>query len=447
VAAARAVAAALAVAVLGSVPACGRGGAGGSAATASAAVPFVPVDPASASPTDRAIATAQTTLRRLPGDFRAMLDLTQAYLQKAREIADPTLYGKASGILRLLARQRPDDLELLVTEGSLANSFHHFGDGLRFGRRAIQIAPDSPSGYGVAVDAANELGRYDEALGATQKMADLRSDLPALSRVSYAEELRGDLDSAVTSMTEAVTAGGFQGGENVAYVRVLLGNLLLNTGRPAAAEKQYLAAEQAFPGYAAAQAGRAQVLVAEGRPADAAALLADVVKVQPLAAYVIAEGDDLMAAGRPAEANQVYPLVGVIGRLYAANGFNVDLELALFDADHTPGQATVAQARKGLAARPSYFGHEVVAWALYRAGQVKEAGREMSLALALGDQDPLLRFHAAVVEDALGDHVSATRDLSTVLAANPRFSALYQGQVVALAGRLGLPVPPLAVIP
>jgi tetratricopeptide (TPR) repeat protein len=437
----RVVAAALAVAVLGSVPACRRGGAGGSVATA-AAVPFVPVDPASASPTDRAIAAAQTTLRRLPSDFRAMLDLTQAYLQKAREIADPTLYAKASGILKLLARQRPDDLELLVTEGSLANSFHRFADGLRFGRRAVQLAPDSPSGYGVVIDAANELGRYDEALAATRTMAGLRSDLPALSRVSYAEELRGDAAGAITTMTEAVTAGGPQGGENVAYVEVLLGNLLLNTGHLAAAEEEYAAAEQAFPGYAAAKAGQAQVLVAKGRPAQAAALLAEVVKVQPLAAYVIAEGDDLTAAGQQSEANQVYPLVGVIERLYAANGFNVDLELALFDADHHPGPANVDEARKGLAARPSYFGHEVLAWALYRAGKLKEAGQELSRALTLGDEDPLLRFHAAVIEDAVGDVPAARRDLATVLAANPRFSALYVDQVSALAHRLGLPVPP-----
>jgi tetratricopeptide (TPR) repeat protein len=435
---------ALAVVLLVSVPACSRGGGGASVASAGAAVPFVPVDPASTSSTDRAIAAAQTTLRRLPGDFQGMLDLADAYLQKAREIADPTLYTKTSGILRLLDRQRPDDLELLVTEGSLSNSLHRFADGLRFGRRAVQVAPDSPSGYGVVVDAANELGRYDEALAATQKMADLRSDLPALSRVSYAEELRGQLDQATTTMTEAVTAGGPQGGENVAYVRVLLGNLLLNAGQLAAADEQYVAADQAFPGYAAAQAGRAQLLVAEGRPAQAAAMLADVVKVQPLASYAIAEGDALVAAGRTSEADEVYQLVEVIQRLYAANGVNVDLELALFDADHHPGASAVSQARRGLAARPSYFGHEVLAWALYRAGRLGEAGREMSQALALGDADPLLRFHAAVVEDAVGDSGSARRDLSTVLAGNPRFSALYQGQVVALAGRLGLPVPPPA---
>src|ERR1700738_4300045 len=84
------------------------------------------------------------------------------------------------------------------------------------------------------------------------------------------------------------------------------------------------------------------------------------IDVQPLAEYAIAEGDDLAASGQPAVASQAYQLVGAIEQLYKANGVNVDLELALFDADHTPGQAALARARAGFKVRPSYLGHEVV---------------------------------------------------------------------------------------
>src|SRR5438045_9751039 len=104
-------------------------------------------------------------------------------------------------------------------------------------------------------------------------------------------------------MAAAVTAGGSDGGENVAYVQVLLGNLLLTTGDLADADASYSAADQSFPGFAAAKAGRAQLLVAQGRFGEAAALLADVVKVQPLAQYAVAEGDALRAAGRSSDAD------------------------------------------------------------------------------------------------------------------------------------------------
>ena len=37
----------------------------------------------------------------------------------------------------------------------------------------------------------------------------------------------------------------------------------------------------------------------------------------------------------------------------------------------------MTQARRGLRARSSYFGHEVLAWSLYRTGNLKDATREI----------------------------------------------------------------------
>ena len=45
------------------------------------------------------------------------------------------------------------------------------------GRQALALAPGNEGGYGVVVDALNELGRYDEALAATQAMVDARPGL------------------------------------------------------------------------------------------------------------------------------------------------------------------------------------------------------------------------------------------------------------------------------
>ena len=99
-------------------PACSRGG-----GAEQADVPFVQVDPKSASSTDRAIAAAPTKLRRDDEDPDAQLALAQAFLQKARETADPTLYTKADTLLGLVAEQRDggfggDDLELLRVLGA-----------------------------------------------------------------------------------------------------------------------------------------------------------------------------------------------------------------------------------------------------------------------------------------------------------------------------------------
>src|SRR5213079_2658560 len=116
-------------------------------------------------------------------------------------------------------------------------------------------------------------------------------------------------------------------------------------------------------------------------------------------------------------------LVGAIARLYRANGVKVDLEMALFDADHHPGAPAVRAARRALADRPSVLGHDVLAWNLYRAGKADEAWKEIQKALTLGGRDPQLQFHAATVAFATG-HPARQRSTcsrcSAPTAASPR---------------------------
>ena len=340
-----------------------------------------------------------------------------------------------------MAEEAPDDPRVLVAQGTLLLARHRFADGLAVGRRALEVAPGNEAAYGVVVDASNELGRYDEAAEATQHMVDVRPDLASLSRVSYARELHGDLDGAIAAMSQAVTATAGSSGENVAYVQVLLGNLLLTRGDLDEAVAAYDAAEQAFPDLPAATAGRAKVLVARGEYDRAADLLEELVEVQPLPEYAIALGDARSAAGDRAGAAEAYELVGVIADLYRANGVDVDLEIALFDADHGPSPATVAAARGR-----SRTGRASSATTRSRGtstapGRTRPRPKEMALALRTGSRDPLLRFHAAAIADAAGDRGAATEHLQVVLDSNPRFSAALADDVEQLAGELGLEVP------
>ena len=48
-------------------------------------------------------------------------------------------------------------------------------------------------------------------------------------------------------MTQAVTAGGTAGGENIAYVQTLLGNLLVNQGRLNEAAMAYVGRRAIIP--------------------------------------------------------------------------------------------------------------------------------------------------------------------------------------------------------
>lgn len=405
-------------------------------------IPFVSVDTERGSATDRAIGAAQDKLRADPGNLKAKLELAQAFLQKARETADPTLYGKAELLLDQVSERAEPSPAVLVAQGTLALAQHRFVDARMLGTRALELAPGNEASLGVLVDASNELGRYDEALDLTQQMVDVRPDLASLSRASYARELRGDLPGAILAMTQAITAGGSAGGENLAYVQVLLGNLLVTSGDLDQASATYAAAERSFPGFPAARAGQARVLVAQGRYREAGDLLHEVVRVQPLAEHAIAEGDAYRAAGDDEAAEEAYELVGAITDLYRANGVDVDLELALFEADRDPSDRSLAAATRALEDRPSIVAHDVVAWNLHRLGRDDDAAEHVEKALATGSRDPLLRFHAAAVASGRGDRAAAREHLAVVLGTNPRFSAGHVEEVGRLADQLGLDVPP-----
>jgi tetratricopeptide (TPR) repeat protein len=426
-----ATAAALALALAMIAPACGGD-------HSRAELPQLTVNPESSSPTDQSIAKAQGALQKDPNDDEARLSLAVAFLQKVRETADPSLYVKAQGLLDDLRKRHPTDPRVAEAAATLALAQHRFENAHQLGEQALRLAPGSATAYGILVDADNELGRYDDALRATQAMVDARPTLESYARVSYARELRGDYPGAIEAMQEAVASAGTSSGENVAYVETLLGQLLLTTHDILGAQSESAAALLAFPGFAAAHALQAQILVARGRYADAAAVLDKLVEIQPLPQYAISLGDDLTAEGRTAEAARAYALVDVISKLFVVNGVRLDLETALYDADHHPGAHAVAEARRALAARPSALAHDVLAWNLYRVGRLDEAAAESEKALALGSRDPQEQYHAAVIAAARGDDDAARSHLRIVLAENPRFNARLIPDIDRLEGQLGL---------
>ena len=151
----------------------------------------------------------------------------------------------------------------------------------------------------------------------------------------------------------------------------------------------------------------------------------EVVTRYPLPAYVIAYGDVLQAAGRHAAARREYALVRAEEQLYAANGVDVDVELALFEADHGGDPAEAVRRVQSVAATAhSVTVWDALGWTLYRAGRLDAALRAANRALALGTEDAGFLFHRGAIEAALGDRSAARRDLAHALAVNPQFSIL-----------------------
>ena len=125
--------------------------------------------------------------------------------------------------------------------------------------------------------------------------------------------------------------------------------------------------------------------------------------------------------------------------MYAANGVDTDLELALFTADHGRAEdlpRAVAQARAQVAVRPSIVAWDVLAWTLYRSGDFDGAAAASKEALHLGTQNALMRFHAGMIAAARGETEQATSFLESALALNPHFSVRFAPEARATLERL-----------
>ena len=384
--------------------------------------------PAATSPTVAEIARLQALVATDPTDADAQRDLGFALLQRVRETADPSLYAPAAEAFDTARRLAPDDAQVLAGIGGLQLGKHQFADALETGRQAVAMSPNLAAARAVVVDALVELGRYDDADAAAAEMLAVRADLSTLARVSYIAELHGKLDVALTAMQQAAATAGLAP-ENVAFVDALLGNLLVATGDSRAAADAYARALTLVPAHAPSLAAEGRLAVGAGDLHGAMSLFQRAADILPLPEYVIALADAQQAAGRTDDAARNIKLARAEIQLFQASGVIVDVDLALFEADHGDPTAALAFAKEGYAATPTVRAADAMAWALHRLGRDTEAKKRSDEALRLGSRDPLLRYHAGAIAAALGDVTTARRDLDLALAADPGFSATGAAEV------------------
>ena len=385
---------------------------------------------------DEQIQSLQSLLRANPEDWQSYSQLGFAYLQKARETGDPAYYQKVEEAFGNSLEHHADDYATVSGMGALALARHQFQAALEWGERARQLDPERAYAYGVVADAQIELGQYRAAVETLQTMVDLRPDMSSYSRISYARELHGDTDGALEMMQAAVDSG-VGGAESTAWTRTQLGNLYFNTGQLDQAELEYARTLEERPGYMYALAGLGRVRAAQGKTDEAIGLLSEAINVVPLPEFVITLGDLYQSNNQPELARQQYNLVGAIEQLYKANGVDMDVEIALFNADQDKDlEANVQRARLAYTNRPSIHAADVVAWALYKVGHYAEAKIYSEKALQLGTKDSLKLFHAGMIAYQLGRTAQSQEYLAQALEINPHFSILYAKEAEVTLNRL-----------
>ena len=393
--------------------------AGGTMPMAPSSVFLGPGVPASL---DRSIEALQERVKSVPEDGHGWASLGLAYVRQARITADPRYYPRADGALRRSLRILPGNPDALLGLAALAAAEHDFEAALTLGTRVRDLNPYDANAHGIVGDALVELGRYGKGFASFQTMVDTRPDTASFARVSYARELFGDLPGAVRAMQRARTYAGTPA--DAAWSSYHLGLLYLNQGRLARASEMFRDGAGLDPSSVQPLLGLSTAALARNDLPEAVRLMEDVVGRSPTPEFAIALGDLSTLAGDAAAATDSYDLARVGLELLESSGVNVDLETALFEADHGDPARALAAAEAAWAERRSIQAADAMAWALHANARDDEAARYAQRARSLGTREGLFLYHAGVIELARDDHQAARSLLRRALAVDPWFSIL-----------------------
>jgi len=291
-------------------------------ATTTPAAPPARIDPAAlatADDVDGIVAALQERLRDEPADAGSWATLGLAYVEQARLTGDPTYYPKAAGALTRSLREQPDHNALaLAGRAALAAARHDFDAALVSAQAALRINPYELGALAIRADALTELGRYGAARQALDQADQWRPGLQVFARYSYARELQGRTGEAGALLERALSSASVPADR--AYLLALLADLDRSAGRLAAAGARLDEALRADPDNLAALASRARLAVARGDLVDAERRWRDLVRRTPLPEYVLALGELLETAGRPAQARRQYDVLEATATLARGSG-------------------------------------------------------------------------------------------------------------------------------
>nr|WP_237551452.1 tetratricopeptide repeat protein [Streptomyces sp. SID8367] len=358
-----------------------------------------------------------------------------AYVQQARQNADPAAYARAETALRRSLKVQPAGNDHAETAmAALAAGRHDFARALTWSLQATTTNPYSASAYGVLADAYTQLGRYQQAFDAVQRMTDLRPDSTSLARASYMWELRGDERQARLLMSRSLTAAGSPTERAFAFTHLSL--LASDTGDPRTALDEAQAGLRETPHDSGLLEARARALTALGNTKQAVRDYTEAIAIAPLPHYLLALGELQQSLGHQDEAENQYRVLHAQETVRKETGARPDTDAILFEADHGDPRAAAVLGRQAIAARPFIAVHDAYAWALHRAGRDEEALVEADRALTLGTRSALFLFHRAIIHQSLGHTAEARDDLRQALAIDPHFHPAHAPRARATLSRI-----------
>ena len=224
---------------------------------------------------------ADLAARRLArGRLDVAVPLAQFYIQQSRLSGDLRYLGYAQAVLAPWVNQRPAAPDALVLHATVQQSRHEFSAALATLDLALLVRPNDPQALLTRATILRVLGRYREASAACEQFA--RSVDPRLSAlcIQSLRGLNGHLDSAYAALLQLSPQGWLNAEKSWLYSE--LGEMAVRLGLDADAQRWFQQDLNLAPADFYVRAAYADLLLRQGRAAEALTLLQGQESFEPL---------------------------------------------------------------------------------------------------------------------------------------------------------------------
>ena len=377
--------------------------------------------------TKEAIETLEDNIRRNPDHIDSKLKLALGYMQEARVTGNHGYYDAlAFQLINEVLNKDSENFEALSAKATLQATAHQFADALETSNKVIKINPHNAYIYGILCDANVELGNYEEAIKAADKMVSIRPDNRSYSRISYLREIFGDYEGAKAAMTLAMNSG-ISGFEPTEWARVYLGNLYQLTGDSVKADRLYRQALINRNQYAPALAGLGKLAKERKDYKTGIVFYKKAAKAQDDYFFQQELGELYALNNQNTESQEAFKIAQdmLINHQHPTSaengiGHNIDRELAqLFitmnEYDLAYNSATAEYIR-----RPNNIDvNETMAWACYHKKMYPEAQYYVLKAMNTGSKNAALHYKAGLIVQKNNHPLMAQSYFNSAIKINP----------------------------
>ena len=346
--------------------------------------------------------------------------------QKAAVAGDLKELMAVDGVLDQAIARLADPSDLYLLKANLAFKLHRL-DCVRAALAAAPRVRESREARMLAADLAFQEGRYDAAREGYEQLLEEERSWDALARLAHFLFKMGDASGAELLYDEAQDSLTAKQMRPFAWLETQRGLMDFQRGRLAEAERRYLSADRAYPGYWLVQGHIAELWGAQGRYADAIALLESIVEAVDRPDLEQALGELCELAGRAEEA-AAWKDKALAAYLNSAQVGETHYYHHLVDyyADVAEeGDDATFWAMKDVELRENFSTQSALAWALYRAGRLNEAVQWIDRALGSGACAAKLYHQAAQIHSAAGDREKGLSLMSRASSINPHVEGFH----------------------